>query len=90
LSVVVNQLSELGYVISTLGPKGGIEFNKSYANHTLYDLVSKIEEFDIVDCFNAETSTCTLSTHCKLQAMIKKATRSFLNELKNYKIKDLK
>ncbi len=90
LSVAVNQLSELGYVNSTLGPKGGIEFNKAYGNHTLYDLVSKIEEFDIVDCFNAETSNCTLSPHCKLKTMLKKATRSFLGELKNYKIQDLK
>lgn len=90
LSVAVNELSELGYVISTLGPKGGIEFNKAFANHTLYDLVSKVEEFDIVDCFNAETTTCTLSPHCKLKTMLKKATRSFLEELKNHKIKDLK
>lgn len=90
LSVAVNLLSELGYVISTLGPKGGIEFNKAYANHTLYDLVSKIEEFDIVECFNAETNNCTLSPHCRLKTMLKKATKSFLDELKNYQIKDLK
>lgn len=90
LSVAVNTLSELGYVISTSGPKGGIEFNKSYATHTLYDLVSKIEDFDIVDCFNAETSSCVLSPQCKLKTMLKKATRSFLGELKNYQIKDLK
>lgn len=90
LSVAVNLLSELGYVISTLGPKGGIEFNKAYANHTLYDLVSKIEEFDIVECFNAETNNCTLSPHCRLKTMLKKATKSFLDELKHYQIKDLK
>lgn len=90
LSVAVNALSELGYVISTLGPKGGIEFNKAYANKTLYDLVSKIEEFDIVDCFNAGVSSCTLTPHCKLKTMLKKATHSFLDELKNYQIKDLK
>lgn len=90
LSVAVNELSELGYVISTLGPKGGIEFNKAYAHHSIYDLVSKVEDFNIVDCFNVETSTCTLSPHCKLKTMLKKATRSFLDELKNYQIKDLK
>lgn len=90
LSVAVNLLSELGYVISTLGPKGGIEFNKAFANHTVYDLVSKTEEFDIVECFNVETSTCTLTPHCRLKTMLKKATKSFLEELKNYQIKDLK
>lgn len=89
LSVVVNELSELGYIKTTLGPNGGIEFNKAFGNHTLYDLVSKVEEFDIASCFNAETNTCTISPHCKLKSMLKKATHSFLDELKNYKIKDL-
>lgn len=89
LSVAVNNLSELGYIHSTLGPKGGIEFNEDFANKTVGELVSQIEDFDIVECFNPEKNTCTLSPKCKLKNMLGKATTAFLSELKKYKIKDL-
>lgn len=89
LSVAVNKLSELGYVLSTPGPKGGIEINPASLDRTIADLVTKVETFEMVECFNAETQTCTLSPNCKLKSMLKKATKSFINELGNYKIRDL-
>tara|TARA_R110000868_G_scaffold378945_1_gene644587 strand:+ start:209 stop:613 length:405 start_codon:yes stop_codon:yes gene_type:complete len=89
LSVAVNKLSELGYIHSTPGPKGGIEINNAKANNTVAQLIRSIEDFDIVECFNEESNTCTLSPHCKLKRMLTKASSSFLSELKNYKIKDL-
>lgn len=90
LSVAVNRLSELGYVTSTSGPKGGIELNLNFIDHSLYDLVSKLECFDIAQCFNSALPTCKLSSTCKLKAMLGRATQAFLDELKNYQIKDLK
>lgn len=89
LSVVVNTLSDLGYIISTPGPHGGIEFNEKYSDHTVGELVSKVEDFDIVECFNSETGSCTLRGSCKLKGMLKKASSAFMTELKQYKIKDL-
>ena len=89
LSVAVNALSELGYIFSSSGPKGGIEFNPAYANKTVGELILKIEEFNIVDCFNSEKQTCTISSNCKLKSMLKKATNAFVNDLKTYKITDL-
>ncbi len=89
LSVAVNKLSELGYVISTLGPKGGIEINKDYEHKSIGELVSQVEDFDIVECFNPEKNTCTLNPKCKLKGMLNKATNAFLSELKKHKIKDL-
>lgn len=89
LSVVVNKLSDLGYVTTIPGPKGGIEFNPKMAHKTVAELFTAFEELDVVECFNAETNTCHLSPTCKLKHMLKKATNSFLNELKAYQIKDL-
>lgn len=89
LSVVVNTLSDLGYIISTQGPHGGIEFNEKYADHTVGELLTKVEDFDIVDCFSGGLSPCTLKSNCKLKGMLKKATNAFINELKQYKLKDL-
>jgi Rrf2 family nitric oxide-sensitive transcriptional repressor len=89
LSVAVNKLSELGYIISTPGPKGGIEINPSALNRSVAELISKVETFDTVECFNEEVNTCTLSANCRLRSMLKKATNSFLKELHGYAIKDL-
>lgn len=89
LSVAVNVLSELGYVHSTSGPKGGIEFNSAVANKSVAELILKIEDFDIVECFNPARNTCNLNPQCRLKNMFKKAMNAFVNELKDYKISDL-
>lgn len=89
LSVAVNKLSELDYIISTPGPKGGIEINPSALKRSVAELVTKVETFDMVECFNAETDICTLSPSCRLKTMLKKATKSFLKELSGYTIEDL-
>lgn len=89
LSVAVNKLSELGYVTSSSGPKGGIEFNHGFANKTLKDLVTKTEAFHIVECFDFEKNQCTLTPSCKLKHAIKKSTIAFLDELDKVTIKEL-
>lgn len=63
--------------------------NKTGKNRTLEELISKLEEFQIVECFNPESNTCTLSPSCKLKGMLNQANSAFLKELKKYKIKDL-
>lgn len=89
LSVAVNKLSELEYVISTSGPKGGIEINPAARERSIGELVNQIEDLNIVECFNAEANTCTLSPHCKLKKMLKQASNSFIEVLRDYQIKDL-
>ena len=89
LSVAVNKLSELDYIITTQGPKGGIELNKKSLHKTVGQLVSQVEDFKVVECFDSKTNSCQLSPICKLKGMLSKATTSFLGELKSYKIKDL-
>ncbi|WP_127716295.1 Rrf2 family transcriptional regulator [Halobacteriovorax sp. HLS] len=89
LSVAVNKLSELGYIHSTQGPKGGIEFNYSAGDRTVAELISKVEDFQVVECFDPANNLCTLSSNCKLKGMLAKSTTAFLDELKKYKIKDL-
>ena len=89
LSVAVHKLSELNYVLSTPGPHGGIEFNPKMTNKTVGELISKIEEMTIVECFKPKTNTCALNPSCKLKKMIGGATEAFIGEFNKYKIKDL-
>ncbi len=89
LSVAVNKLSEHGFILSSPGPKGGIEINPAALKRTVAELVTRIETFEIVECFNTETQNCTLNPSCRLKSMLRKATKSFLSELHGYTIKDL-
>lgn len=89
LSVAVNKLSELGYIISTQGPKGGIEFNEKAKDRTLAQLISQVEDFHIVECFDPLNNKCSLDPKCKLKGMLSRATSAFIDELSKYKIKDL-
>ena len=63
--------------------------NEKSKNKTISELISQLEEFQTVECFDPESNTCTLSPSCKLKGMLNKANSAFLNELNNYKIKDL-
>ena len=89
LSVVVNRLSELKYITSTPGPKGGIEFNPVKADVRVAKLVTQIETFEIAECFEVEGRTCSLNPRCKLKKMLSSATKSFIGELEKYRISDL-
>ena len=87
--VVFAGADHLGYIISTPGPYGGIEFNDKYADHTVGDLLLKIEDFNLVECFDSSTGECMLKNNCRLKGMLRKASNSFISELKKYKISDL-
>lgn len=89
LSVVVNRLSELGYITSTPGPSGGIFLNKSSLNIKLSEVVIQFEDLTLVECFDSKSNTCRLSPGCKLKSYLHKAQKSFIDELSQYKIKDL-
>lgn len=89
LSVVVNKLSELGYVHSIPGPSGGISLNKNVLGNSLSDIVSSFEDLTLVECFDKNSNTCQLSPSCKLKFALHKAQKAFLNELAQYKVKDL-
>lgn len=89
LNVVVNKLSELGYVTSTPGPSGGISINKSALNLSLSEVLIQFEDLNLVECFDSKSNTCRLSPGCKLKSYLHKAQKSFINELAQYKVKDL-
>lgn len=89
LSVAVNKLSELNYVITTFGPKGGLELNPDVKGKKLGDLVYLLDDFNIVECFDSNKNTCNLDPNCKLRSMLSEASKAFIKELNKYTIEDL-
>ncbi len=90
LSVVVNKLSELGYIDSSTGPTGGISLRPKTLERNIAEIILQFEDFDLVECFNSDSSQCRLNPACKLKSILKKANKQFLNELKQYKVKDIR
>lgn len=89
LSIVVNKLSDLNYISSSPGPKGGISLNSKILNKNLKEIILEFEDFDIVECFNKNENKCRLSPGCKLKSILKQANNQFLNELGKYKLSDI-
>ncbi|GGI41365.1 RrF2 family transcriptional regulator [Mammaliicoccus stepanovicii] len=90
LTKIVHQLVKLGYVNSVRGRNGGISLNLSPDEINIGSLVRKTEEhFELVECFNMETNTCPLASHCGLQIILNKALQEYLLTLDKYSLKDI-
>ena len=90
LSVIVNRLSELGYLNTVSGPKGGISLKSKALKKSIAEIVLQFEDFDLVECFKLESDQCRISPKCRLKTILKKANKEFVNELKNHTLQDLK
>ena len=87
---VVHQLSQLKYVETTRGRKGGIKINdKVYSLH-LGDLITNFEpSMTMVECFNPETNQCRVTKFCQLRHYLIEAHQSFIGIMNKYTFSDL-
>jgi Rrf2 family nitric oxide-sensitive transcriptional repressor len=90
LSVVVNKLSELGYISSSTGPTGGISIKRKTLDKSIGEVILHFEDFNLVECFNSESNQCHLNPTCKLKSIFKKANKQFINELNKFTVRDIK
>lgn len=90
LTKVVHNLARLGYIQSTRGKGGGIRLAKRPEDINIGRLVLATEpNFDLVECFQAETSRCPLTPACMLRRILGEAQRSFIETLDRYSLADL-
>ncbi|MDZ8118251.1 RrF2 family transcriptional regulator [Pontiella agarivorans] len=88
---IVNKLGKLGYLTLRRGRYGGgISMGAEPASINLATVVRQFEtNFDMVECFNADTNTCVLDGRCKLKKALQVATEAFLDSLKETTLADL-
>lgn len=90
LTKVVHNLARLGYIQSTRGKGGGIRLAQKPEDINIGRLVLVTEpNFDLVECFKAETSGCPLTPACMLRRILGEAQRSFIETLDRYNLADL-
>lgn len=89
LAKVVKHLVHGGYVESVRGRKGGMRLALPPGEIVLGDVVRLSEErFNLVECFDAETSECCIEAACGLARVLEEATRAFLGVLDRYTLAD--
>ena len=87
---VVHNLSQKGMIESYKGKAGGIRLPEKTLKLKLGEIVEVLEpNFELVECFNAETNTCPIIGICGLEKILIKAHRSFMGELNEYTLGDL-
>jgi Rrf2 family transcriptional regulator, nitric oxide-sensitive transcriptional repressor len=86
---VANQLVRLGWLEAVRGRGGGLCLAKPPAEINLGQVIRQTERFEMVECFNPETNTCTLSPGCRLKGLLEEATQRFIEVFDQYTLADM-
>lgn len=85
---VVHKMSTLGLIESSKGKGGGIKLAHDPAIMRLGEIIQKMENMEIVECFNRDRNTCRISEVCRLKHYLFEASSSFLQTLNKYTLAD--
>ncbi|WP_176248751.1 MULTISPECIES: Rrf2 family transcriptional regulator [unclassified Sulfitobacter] len=90
LSKIIQRLSRGGIVETRRGGGGGATLACPPRDIRLGDIVRLLEEDQpLVECFQAETNTCSLDGSCRLKARLRTAETVFLASLDNATLADI-
>jgi Rrf2 family nitric oxide-sensitive transcriptional repressor len=84
---ISQKLSQLGYVATRRGQKGGLSLARDAGDINLGRVVREMENhLDPIPCAEID---CPISNRCQLQGILERARDAFLAELDRYSLADL-
>ena len=90
LMKVVNDLAHRGLIETTRGRGGGLRLLAEPEAIRIGDVVRATEtDFRLVECFDADTDACTLSTSCRLKHLFGEALRGYFKALDGATLADM-
>lgn len=79
---VVHRLGQLGFIETTRGRNGGICLAEPADKILIGDVIRQMEpHFNIVECFDQASNTCSIQGACGLQPALMRARNAFLQAL---------
>ncbi|MBS3744112.1 MAG: RrF2 family transcriptional regulator [Wenzhouxiangellaceae bacterium] len=89
LMKVVRQLAAAGFVTSTRGSGGGLTLPRAPEKINLAEVIAEMEpDFAMVECFRGNNE-CVITPACHLPPMLARATRAYLDVLRDYTLADV-
>lgn len=90
LMKIVTDLGRLGMLETTRGRGGGLRLLKDPASIRIGDVVRASEtDFRLVECFDPQTSRCSLTASCRLKGLFDAALRAYFKELDGMTLADI-
>lgn len=90
LMKIVNDLARQGLLQTTRGRGGGLRLLKPASDIRIGDVVRQSEtDFRLVECFDANHNSCTLTAHCQLKQVFSTALKSYFAELDKVTLADI-
>jgi Rrf2 family transcriptional regulator, nitric oxide-sensitive transcriptional repressor len=90
LMKIVNELATQGVLETTRGRGGGMRLLKPASQIMLGDVIRASEpDFRMVECFDAETNTCTLTPQCRLKRVLGDAMDAYFAVLDQVTLAEL-
>jgi len=90
LMKIVSDLARQGLLETTRGRGGGVRLVKSPAKIRIGDVVRASEtDFRLVECFDADTNTCTMTASCRMKRLFGRALAAYFRELDDATLADM-
>jgi Rrf2 family nitric oxide-sensitive transcriptional repressor len=87
---VVHNLSQKGYIHSTRGKGGGLNLARNAKDINIGAVVRDTEpHFNVVECFDPESTSCTVEPLCRLKPILGQATVAFMSILDKHTLADM-
>ncbi len=86
----VHKLGKLGLIHTIRGRHGGFRLAKRPEDINIGQVVREMEEnWNLVECFDAENGACILSPACRLQNVLGEALNAYFAVLERYTLADI-
>jgi Rrf2 family nitric oxide-sensitive transcriptional repressor len=81
LAKVVRDLADGGFITTQRGVGGGFTLARPPQSITLGEVVRRLEQEALVECFRGDGGACVLTPRCRLKARLAAAREAFMREL---------